>query len=131
MNFKPLTTLDELTAAQAAGLRVEFSGNLRDSVNMPRSDEPNSGGWIDHSGRTDFPRCGQFRVEVREVPRYPADPIVRALVELLAVAVCPNAAQGCDGKGYPAGDPHGEYWQEQCQWCDERAALTATLESSP
>ena len=51
------------------------------------------------------------------------DADITELCELLRVAVCPMAAQGCDGSGYPAGDPHGEYWQEQCQFCDVRNAL--------
>jgi hypothetical protein len=43
-----------------------------------------------------------------------------ALRALLRVAKCPN----CDGSGsIPHQVGEGEWEQEQCQWCDERAAI--------
>jgi len=53
-----------------------------------------------------------------------ADP---RLAGVLGAAVCPMAAQGCDGNGYPVGNPRGDCWQEQCQWCHERRELLAAL----
>lgn len=50
-----------------------------------------------------------------------------AVVGLLGAAVCPMAAQGCDGTQYPAGDTHGDFWGECCQWCHERKELRAAL----
>ena len=46
---------------------------------------------------------------------------VKELEDLLRVAKCPN----CSGDGVIAHGPdsRGDYDLEQCQWCDERAAL--------
>lgn len=51
------------------------------------------------------------------------DAEVEALVGLLRAAVCPMKEQGCDGTQYPVGDPHGDFYGEQCQWCYERNTI--------
>ena len=53
------------------------------------------------------------------------DAAIERVSGLLVAAVCPMAAQGCDGKGYPVPDNYGGWEQEQCQWCHDRAALRA------
>lgn len=47
--------------------------------------------------------------------------------ELLDVAVCPNASNGCDGEQYPDYDGHGDVVGVQCQWCYERRACADEL----
>lgn len=47
---------------------------------------------------------------------------VEGLEALLRAAVCPMAEHGCDGTQYPVGDPNGNCYGEQCQWCYERNA---------
>ena len=44
---------------------------------------------------------------------------------LLEAAVCPMAANGCDGEQYPVGDPYGDFHGEQCQFCYERKQALA------
>ncbi len=47
---------------------------------------------------------------------------IEALEALLRVARCPN--EKCQDGAIPHGpDPDGNWEAEQCQWCDERAAL--------
>lgn len=67
-------------------------------------------------------------------PPAPSRSAVEGLVmvdrKLLEVAVCPNAANGCDGEQYPVGDPHGDYHGEQCQFCYERKQALASTAAS-
>jgi hypothetical protein len=63
MKFKALTTKDEYDAAQAAGLRIEYSGFKNDSIDMPPSDQDDSGGWILEPRDDFFIPGGNYRVE--------------------------------------------------------------------
>lgn len=46
---------------------------------------------------------------------------------LLKIARCPDKA--CDGQGWSAVQVGDDEWeQQQCQWCDERAAIDRELE---
>ena len=58
-------------------------------------------------------------------PSAPADVVNLRAVELLREARCPH----CDGQGWyiVPNRNTGEPEQEQCRWCDERAAFLATL----
>ena len=109
MNFKPLTTLDELKSAQAAGLRVEYSATLADSVDMPACELPRSGGWIiprASSERHLARGIGQLRVEV-PAQRYPDDALAKLVEALRTVRI------GCETSEREAEARYGKNWRNE------------------
>lgn len=91
-----------------------------------RSGRMNSGVYYrltDGKGRFwEYPRASVIDHPAYPSPPDPRDERIRVLEELLRAAVCPMAAQGCDGEAYPVQVAEDEWAPEQCQWCYERRA---------
>lgn len=83
--------------------------------------------WGKHRELSGSMEVASAIIETLKIEKAALQSRLDAVVGLMGAAVCPMAAQGCDGTQYPVGDPDGGFHGEQCQWCHERNELRAAL----